>query len=111
MDNQTKKPHVHAECIKAWADGIKVQFKSKGDIVWHDLDNSGWCTWDVNNQYRIKPEPKPDVVRFTNLPNPTWEGEYEKTNGNYSSYKQNHHNLKLIFDGETGKLKKAEVIG
>lgn len=103
--NQTKKPHVHAECIKAWADGIKVQFKTKEDIVWHDLDNYGWCRWDVNNQYRIKPEPKPDVVKLTQAV----LTDQNVSGIGFSIY--NPLNLELTFDGETGKLKKAEVIG
>lgn len=106
MVNQTKKPHVHAECIKAWADGIKVQFKLNGDIVWNDLDNSGWCNWSEKTEYRIKPEPKPDVIHYgmAVAGNPCTTFCSERHYANY-------HNLKLTFDGETDKLKKAEVIG
>lgn len=53
-----KQPHKHAELIKAWADGAEIQYFSK------ELNN--WCNcitsspeWDVNTEYRIKPEPEP----------------------------------------------------
>jgi hypothetical protein len=52
-------------------------------------------------EYRIKPEPKPDVVRFYNIRNgcvyisdPAFGGA----------------DLRLIWDGETGKPKSAEVL-
>jgi len=58
--------------------------------------------------YRIKPEPKPDVTLayFANPcveseedgPSVEWTGSYLKCN------------LRLTFDGETGKLKAAEVL-
>ena len=102
-----KKPHKHAELIKAWADGAEIQ-----------LQNSigGWMdekypAWNLTAVYRIKPEPKPDVVRYAcydrfqnsefmqlrlyrvmqNIDSPTGQ-------------------LKLTFDGETGTLKSAEVL-
>ena len=70
-------PHKHYDLIVAWAKGAEIQ--------WYD--GSTWITtlypgWQPAQSYRIKPEPKPDVIL----------------------------NVKFIFDGETGKLKKAEVI-
>lgn len=98
--NQTKKPHVHAECIKAWADGAEIQY----------MDSTGkWVDrpkpiWDIGSEYRIKPETKPDVVLYATA----------DVRGNVSHSRlilYQVDNLKLTFDGETGKLKKAEVIG
>ena len=53
------KPHKHAELIKAWADGAKIE----------RLDNYTWIDdiepiWYLNWEYRIKPEPKQDVHRY-----------------------------------------------
>jgi hypothetical protein len=80
--------HKHAELIKAWADGAEVEFKScSGE--WVSLGS--YYTWDCNVEFRIKPEPKPDVIRFVRA-----------INGD--------EKIKLIFDGETGKLKSAEVV-
>lgn len=49
---QEKKPHVHAELIKAWADGAEIQ-DWKGSF-WQDCQ---YPTWNVFHLYRIKPEP------------------------------------------------------
>lgn len=46
-----KKPHKHAELIKAWADGATIQYKTQ---------HAGWMTctpaWAESAEYRIKPE-------------------------------------------------------
>lgn len=47
-------PHRHANIIKAWADGIKVQYKNHATNEWNDVDTPSW----VGEEYRIKPEPK-----------------------------------------------------
>jgi len=60
MCNKERKPHVHAELIKVWADGAIVQFfNGKG---WEDCYNNepSWC---VEDRYRIKPEPS-DVEKY-----------------------------------------------
>lgn len=92
-----KTPRKHAALIKAWADGAEIQERFKGDETWLPFDGF-WMENDF--EYRIKPEPKPDVVEIhVAIPHgfglvKYWERE----------------NLKLTFDGETGKLKAAEVI-
>lgn len=52
--SEEKKPHVHAELIKAWADGAKIQFFGALSGEW--LDCLGDPEWSPNRQYRIKPE-------------------------------------------------------
>ena len=90
-----KTPHKHCELIKAWADGVTIQILNKVGI-W--LDTAYNCPlWSEDRQYRIKPEPKPDVVEWRMLPR----------NGCTPTPPPN---IKLTFDGETGKLKSAEVI-
>lgn len=94
-------PHKHAALIKAWADGAEIEFLPSGSSVWWSYQRP--C-WDWDGDYRIKPEPKPDVV----------EQYVAKGYTKYSGVRVAEHwerdNLKLTFDGETGKLKSAEVI-
>lgn len=47
------QPHKHAEVIKAWADGVPVQFLSR-DRRWIDLP-SGEAPIFAGETYRIKP--------------------------------------------------------
>ena len=104
------KPHKHAELIKAWADGAEIEVNMpdvNGDDVWEYFNGD----WDELRQYRIKPEPKPDVVEeltlYRNLAVPFGTVEMQWAN-------PKHYypigNFRLIRDGETGKLKSAEVL-
>ena len=95
-----KTPHKHAELIKAWADGAEIECFSEGD--WYQ---TSFPSWYEDRQYRIKPEPKPDVVRYSLA--------HFKQEMIYALNKEQDtgvDNLKLTFDGETGKLKSAEVL-
>ena len=100
-----KTPHKHAEIIKAWADGAEIEYRHEYTI--------GWCScaetpeWNDDVEYRVKPEPKPDVVLHgvavsDGINHRVWT--LCPHNGNPSN------NLKLTFDGTTNKLIKAEVI-
>lgn len=56
---KTNKPHVHAEVIKAWADGKTIQFKMKDSDEWGDANCSSagqWLMFLPVYFYRIKPE-------------------------------------------------------
>lgn len=56
MTNKTT-PNPHAELIKAWADGAEIQYWDDDNNRWKDCKGySGFPTWDVELQYRIKPE-------------------------------------------------------
>jgi hypothetical protein len=97
-----KTPHVHAELIKAWADGAPIQYRAvphRGDWV----DASEHLIWDWHAEYRIKPEPKPDQVVYPVV------AQYRGENG-YGRAVSVKDQLKLTFDSETGKLKSAEVL-
>ena len=89
--------HKHADEIIAWANGAQIQCL-RNDYTWvDDIDPS----WLERTQYRVKPEPKPDVVKyylfaFASICAIGEEG--------------GRVNLKLTFDGETGELKSAEVL-
>ena len=93
--------HKHAEFIHAWADGAKIQWRDpKDDERWSDIRIPNWLE---DCEYRIKPEPKPDVVV---------EYGFEVYGIALHSDKNSliPKNLRLTFDGETGKLKSAEVL-
>ena len=106
-----KTPHKHAKLIKAWADGISLQKRyplathvSKHRADWHDFEDDFYPNWEADwIEYRIKPEPKPDVVKSFMLTkaNQLWDVE---------TYIAHKPNLKLTFDGGTGELKSAEVL-
>lgn len=94
-----KTRHKHAELIKEWADGAEIEYWSPTYGRWQE---SITITWDVNYQYRIKPEPKRDVVKFYGC------DAYNKEI--YRVLPTEQIELKITFDGETGKLKKAEIL-
>ncbi len=99
-----KTPHKHAELIKAWADGAEIEVLDD-EQRWVALKNGPM--WFEDMRYRIKPEPKPDVVRYMAISAP--KTDYVETF--VPSLCPSHAtNLRLTFDGETGKLKKAEVL-
>lgn len=109
-------PHKHAALIKAWAEGAKIQVKSRLGL-WTDLEFQP--LWRVNMEYRIKPEPKPDVVRHTcSKACPISEGLLSIVEGRScipelilsKGSTGISHNIKVTFDGETGNLKSVEVI-
>ena len=93
----TQTPHKHRDLIIAWANGAQIQFKDTNGN-WSDLKMSP--LWEEGCQYRIKQVPKPDKEV-------SYYAEYschvEKVGRGFA-------NLKLTYDGETGKLKEAEVI-
>jgi hypothetical protein len=100
------KPHKHAELIKAWADGAEIQYKTIDSNDWRSIF-WGW-NWDNTMilEYRIKPEPKPDVVRYLKKsPLHGWN-ETNHIAGTCVEYTI----IRLVYDGETGELKSAEVL-
>ena len=99
--------HKHAELIKAWADGAQIQVLDMG--YWHDVKNL--ITWEVDRLYRIKPEPKPDVVVYSRV-----VGKFLIGCGGIEIQQlilrpqADNPNIKYTFDGEWGNLKAVEVI-
>ena len=87
--------HKHADLIHAWADGAKIQILYTDDPqYWEDRENP---TWHPESVYRMKPEPKPDVIGII-----TMNCDFNDVT---TVIKQ-----KLIIDGDTGEIKSAEVI-
>jgi len=96
-----KQPHY--ECIVAWAEGKTIQFKK-----FHSKDCNGtWAdiphpSWDIRNEYRIKPEPRPDFSTYLTV-------SYNST-GNQTPIRYASDNVKFTYDGDTWQLKSAEVL-
>lgn len=94
-----KVPHKHAALIKAWADGAEIEVQRINSNVWEIAHCPAWVEQAT---YRIKPEPKPDVVITRYI--------YKI---HIVDIKQNsvcYPNVKFTFDGETGNLKAVELI-
>ena len=91
--------HKHAELIIAWANGTEIQYWDSG----HWWDTTG-PSWDVNCEYRIKPEIKPDIVKHFSI------GQHGAVKIEQWQLPLYVANIRAVFDGETGKLKSAEVL-
>jgi hypothetical protein len=100
-----KTPHKHAELIKAWADGADIEHFSVPAQIWMYTASPAW---NPENQYRISPEPKPDVVFYARILLPYFDAlPYVNGIGQHQGCLDNSM---FIFDGSTGKLKSAEVL-
>lgn len=102
-------PHKHAAIIKAWADGatIEVRFKQCGEWgPWKVVEFYNPFWWeDPCYEYRVKP--KPDIIKYCVITTSFNMG----TNLTNAGVTQDAcDNVRLVFDGETGKLKSAEVL-
>ena len=91
--------HKHHETIKAYIEGIDCQCWLEKTQQW--LLITALSEFDYWDKVRIKPEPKPDVVKYATI---------KQDISSLSCHKFNSDNLKLTFDGETLELKSAEVI-
>ena len=89
--------HKHAELIHAWADGARIQ--TLDSDTWVDVPRP---SWGDGITYRIKPEPKPDVCTYLTV----WFGY----TGTQTIKRCGSDTVKFTYDGETGKLKSAEVL-
>jgi len=98
-----KTPHKHAELIKAWADGSEIQIKFYNG--WRDIQP---IDWSEHAEFRIKPEPKPDMVYYGALDEPA-RGAYT-LHTCFTRQQDSRDQVKLTFDGETGKLKSVKML-
>jgi hypothetical protein len=104
----TNKPHKHAKLIKAWADGAEIEYLTSRECKgqeWITVPNPSW----TGDQYRIKPESKPDIVLYANAL-PLKNKNYATVSDAYCYSCEKNENLKLTYDGKTGKLKAVELI-
>ena len=98
-----KQPRKHAELIKAWADGAEIQVRLTSSGEWVNCLTPEWV---ISNEYRIKPEPKPDHIYYGSFGMP---GRM-RIDSCFMQVYDRGDKLKLTFDGETGELKSAEVL-
>jgi hypothetical protein len=101
------KPHIHAEFIKQWAEGQTIQYWSGS--LWFDCpDNEP--SWKKGINYRVKPEPKPDVVMYAMVKLISPNGVAQVQSVNADRNKTYSDTCMFVFDGETGVLKSAQVL-
>jgi hypothetical protein len=101
-------PHKHAEIIKAWADGMTIQFWDND--AWEDCTSDAGPSWNYEAKYRIKPVP--DRVSFAdvyvNLAYARYPKSYDAQN-----FMKDHFVLlgtaEITYEGNTNKIKKVEV--
>jgi len=94
--------HKHADLIHAWAEGAEIEIY---DLCVDQWKPSRHPTFYAACKYRIKPTPKPDVVHLYYVD----DGELIKCKKTIGPC-EDPHDLRVTFDGETKKLKSAEVI-
>jgi hypothetical protein len=90
-----KKPHKHAAFIHAWAEGAEIEVAY--GVGWQGVLEPRWLE---QVDYRVKPTTKPDSVAHF----------YANVGAVGRVVDLTKADLRLIFDGETGTLKSAEVI-
>ena len=98
--------HVYHDLIVAWAKGAKIEFWNGLKDRWEDSSTPQWI---VSSLYRIKPEPKPDVVLYACIQKRSDGYAYIDLAG-ANGKQQDTDTCMFIFDGETGKLKDAQVL-
>ena len=99
--------HKHYDMIVAWAEGKDIQFKAFSHSDWEDVDMNGE-EWYEHYQYRIKPMPKPDYIKIFYLESHPFLGL--RFSEEINPVQEKTKRISCAFDGETGKLKSAEVI-
>ncbi len=91
IGNEMNKPHKHAEVIKAWADGAEIERFSTVDKDWVSVDSPNWYP---ENKYRIKPQPKTDIVFVVGAPDADGQNRC----------------LEHRYSGETGEIISSRVL-
>ena len=97
-------PHKWEKEIVAWAGGAKIECRWKNAdgpwSAWMEVAHPQWATVDTI-EYRIAPEKKPDVVNFVRIQQGTTSFPIVVEHSGL-------HNVKIVFDGDTGELKYVE---
>lgn len=105
---EKKIPHVHAEVIKAWADGAEIESQHRAGGEWVQTTRPGWLP---EYNYRIKPEPKPDKVYYLlDLEGISTHLLKYRERDLTPMEKESYSMVKVVVDGETGKLKSVEMV-
>jgi hypothetical protein len=91
------KKHKHHDLIVLWAQGAIIQYYAVSE--WVNCNNNR-PLWKEDGIYRVKPEPKPDLLRYVHLAGPEI----------YRDTKSVHDHICLVFDGETQELKEVKML-
>jgi hypothetical protein len=107
--------HKHAAVLRAIADkGFEAAqggVVGPKETVWMAAAGAWNPLTHPYHEWRIKPEPKPDVVRYVNIYSNGVGGSYANpTDAAAGSGDCRVGVIRYVFDGETGKLKSAEVL-
>lgn len=96
------KAHKHAEVAKKWFDdpSIEIEYSHPEFESWNLTSNP---LWEERLNYRVKPEPKPDIVVHYY----SFEPEYMEQIYDGEGLPKN---VRFTYDGETKKLKSVEMI-
>ena len=90
----------NADVLIAWAQGKDVQSLRRSGSIWIDWEVSNPPSINDGCQWRIKPEVKADIICKARV-----------QPGAFSiGITGGKPNLQVVFDGETGELKSAEVM-
>ena len=103
--------HKHYDLILEWACGAEIEY----------LDGEQWInaltpSWYEFSEYRIKPEPKPDIVLYAHGFNILDKNNdfacmtNAKNIDKLNSENGEKPNIKLTYDGETNEFKDVEKI-
>jgi hypothetical protein len=99
--------HKHADLIHAWADGAQIQWRDSKYEPWSDLKTPNWIG---DCEYRIKPEPKPDIVVYSRVVGKFLIGCDGIEIQQLILQPADNPNIKYTFGGEWGNLKAVEVL-
>jgi len=102
------KKHKYAELIKAWADGAEIEFYDTRFNEHRWKPTGPFPYWQPEVQFRIKSNPRPDVVFYARILLPYFDAP-PRVDG-LCMAQGTLDNLKFVFDGATGQLKSAEVV-
>ena len=100
--------HKHYDLILAWANGAEIQYYFYDK--WSPVKNPNW---DNETEYRIKPEPKPDIVLYSYSTKLNFDFASLTNARSLDHLRKNIEtkpNIKLTYDGDTNELKSVEKI-
>lgn len=92
----------HYDLIVAWAEGHQIEVFDNQYSKW---TASVYPSFLSGLEYRVKPVPKPDLVREAFIINHLSAGPL------LYAASPSEANIVLVFDGETGKLKQCTIKG
>jgi hypothetical protein len=94
------KPNKHAELIKAWADGAEIEVKYPNAVSWTLVQ---YPKWTESLEYRVKPVRPKEIEKILYL-------YLDIQNNRLLDKVSLVKNIMMVFDGDTGELKSAEMI-